>query len=117
MWTWLWPILLDMLGTSVRYALFGLSQWLVEHHMATHAQGEAFVNGAVAHLGIITPAVIAVGWSAARNIWNRRAVLTALWMHKGSTEDDLKAQLKTGVTPTVQTPPDTIPGVPKGPTV
>lgn len=105
-------LLLSIAETYARYLMIGLSLWLQAHHVATTDQTDQLTVYVAKHIGIWGPAVGALAWGAARNVWNRRAQLTALWMPHGSTEQDLRDQLKTGVTPTVLTPSDTVPGVP-----
>lgn len=105
-------LLLDILGTWLRAAAIALSAYLVEHHIVTSGQGDQLSMELARHLALILPAVLALAWGTMKNVWQKRAVLTALMMPSCSTENDLKATIKTGATPSVRTPSDTVPGIP-----
>jgi hypothetical protein len=60
----------------------------------------------------LATAIVALAWSYWKNHTNRVAVVTALAMPQGSTENDLKAQIVTKATPSVLTPVNTPPEIP-----
>lgn len=105
-------VIIDIAGTYLRYLMVGIGAWLVSRHVGTAEQMNTLTTEMLHYLELGAPIIVALLWGAAKNIWNKQAVLTALMMPKGSTEDDLKYQIKTGIVPTVTTPSDTAPGVP-----
>ncbi len=104
-------LLIEIAQTYLRYLMIGIGTWLVSRHVATADQAERLTTQLVEHLAIAAPLVIAVAWGTFKNVLNKRKVLTAL-LPNVTTENDLKAQLATGITPVISTPPDTRPGVP-----
>lgn len=104
-------LLLDILGTWIRAGAIALSAYLVQRHLVTSQQGDRLSMELVTHLLLIAPAALGLLWGTMKSIWQRRAVLVAL-MPGIHTFDDVQAQLKTGIAPTVHTPTDTRPGVP-----
>ena len=96
------PILQAALGSILRYGLMILATFLVKHGVWTASAAERYVEAAVV-------ALLALGWSWWKIHGNRIKVLTALTMPQGSTENDLKEQVKTGEVPSVMTPTNAVP--------
>ncbi len=84
---------------------------LIERHWISEELGQRLKNEALVHAVILAPLIAAAVLSAWKNVYQRKSILTAL-MPGIDTEDKLKAQMKSGVTPTLKTPSDTVPGVP-----
>lgn len=103
-------ILMSIAETYLRFLMIGVSAYLIGHHVATADQTDKLTNELTRHISYALPIILSCIWGAMRNIWNRRAQLTAMlpWI---KTENQLKAQLATGITPTIRTPPNTTPGV------
>ncbi len=102
------PILQEAIGSLLRWAFAFVAGWLVQHGIWTQSAASTYV--AAAALGVVS-----IGWSLWQKYESRIILLTALTMTAGTTENGVKAQVASGVMlPTVLTPPDTIPGVPKG---
>ncbi len=100
------PLFQQAIGSLLRYGLIGLSAYLVKHGIWSDSLAERFVEAAV-------PALVAIAWSFYQKYRARVEKLTALMLPPGSTENDLKAHIKSGEpTPAVTTPPNTAPGVP-----
>lgn len=79
--------------------------FLVKKGIWTGAAAEGYVEAAVV-------ALLAFGWTVWNHYKNRIKFLTAL-MPGPQTEDEVNAHIKSGApTPTISTPPNTIPGVP-----
>ncbi len=107
------PITLDIIGVLARWALTALSAWLVQHHVITTEQGETFVTACVHNILAAAPGVIALAWGLWAKYHGRIKLLVAA-SEANMTEDEIKAVIKSGaVTPTVKTPANTVPGVPK----
>ncbi len=108
-------MLKDISMVVARWALTALGVWLVHQHFITSDQQEPFVIAAVHDVTLALPAVGGLVLGICAKIRSRRKFLTALTMEPGATENDVKDKLKSGdPTPTVFTPPNTTPGVPKG---
>jgi hypothetical protein len=88
-----------------------LSGYLVAHHYLPEDQMDGFTMDLAKHLILWAPFAAAIAVAAWKNLQGKKAYLTGLmpWI---DTEDKLKAQMKTGVTPALHTPSDTVPGVP-----
>ena len=98
------------LGAIIRWFLAWLSGYLVTAGIWKGEDAEKYV--AAATLGIL-----ALGWSLWQKYKSRSKFLTALMLPPGSTENDVKAHIASGAaTPTVTTPSDTSPEIPKPPT-
>ncbi len=102
------PILSAALGSIIRAALAGLAGYLVKAGIWTASDSATYVTAATLFL-------LAGGWSLYEKYRSRSKVLTALMMPALSTEDELKERIKTGVTPSILTPSNTIPGIPLPP--
>jgi hypothetical protein len=101
------PILQEAVGSILRYGLMILATVLVKHGIWTASAAEGYVEAAVS-------ALLALAWSYRKIISARVKLLTALMMPVGATENDVNAKIKSGAaTPTVLTPANTVPGVPK----
>ncbi len=100
------PILQSALLSLVRWALAIAAGFLVKAGIWDASDAETYVAaGALA--------LLALGWSLWLKYRDRVKLLTALTMTPGATENDVIAHIASGApTPTVSTPPNTIPGVP-----
>lgn len=100
------PILSAALGSMLRFLLVGVASWLVSHGIWSDAEAKQYIEAGVLFL-------LAVIWSLWTHYRTRIKFLTAL-MPGPKTESEVKEHIKSGEpTPSVNTPPDTIPGVPK----
>jgi hypothetical protein len=107
-------ILLQIAMALVQVGAAFLGGVLVAHHVITTTQESTFVASLITHAALALPVLGAL----ALTLWNkyagRRKFMTALAMPKGATEDDVTAKIAIGsVTPSILTPSNTIPGVPK----
>lgn len=108
------PLISALIASTIRKLLTLLAGVLIAHNIATASQAEGLVQLGVDWGLAILPLAISAFWSYANEKGWRVKFLTALWLPEGSTENDVKEIIKSGaVTPTVTTPPDTIPGIPK----
>lgn len=103
------PILKEAIGSILRKLLTGWAVWLVAKGYWTDAEVSTYVEAAIVFL-----------FSLALTVWkiygDRVWKMVALTMPVGATENDVKAKIKSGdPIPTITTPPNTIPGVPKLP--
>lgn len=99
------PILQAALTSIVRWLLAVGAGYLVKAKVWSDSDATTYVTaGALA--------IITIGWSLWEKYRERSKLLTALMMPALSTEDELKARVKTGVTPSILTPSNTIPGIP-----
>jgi hypothetical protein len=111
------PMVWDFLGVIVRWALTAAGAWLVGHHVLTASQSETYVTAFAHDLVIALPAIGGLAWGLWTRYHGRVKFLTAL-MPGVHTENQVNAILKSGApTPTVTTPPNTVPGVPLPPTL
>ena len=100
------PILQSALSSILRYGLMILATFLVKNGVWTQNEAVQYVQA-----GIV--AILALGWSWWQISSTRKKLMTALTMPPGTTENDVKAVIKSGApTPTIFTPPNTVPGVP-----
>ncbi len=100
------PLVQAALGSILRWALAIGAGYLVRVGIWTSSEAQTYVTaGALA--------ILALGFSFWVKYKDRVKILTALTMPADSTENDLKAKVSIAVTPSVLTPPDTAPGVPK----
>lgn len=100
------PILQSALGSILRWALAIAAGYLVK-------AGIWDANDAETYVATAALALLALGWSWWQKYHDRIKLLTALTMKPGATENDVIAHIASGApTPTVSTPPNTIPGVP-----
>ena len=107
------PMLKNLLGSLLRKALTALSVYLTTKRALTAEEGQTFVDMALPYLLDQIPLLISAGWSYLNQHGWRKMLLTALTQEPGTTEDEVKAIIKSGtVTPTVTTPSNTVPGVP-----
>lgn len=108
------PVLLDLLTALAKWGVTVFFTWLTAKHVITAPEGDRFATAIISHLAMW----IAMGSPLAWIIWGkikaRQKLMMALSMPEGSTENEVKAAIKAGEpTPTVWTPPNTIPGVPE----
>ena len=108
------PMVIEFLGVLLRWALTSVGGYLVAHHILTAEQSEQF-SSAFAHNAILAlPAVAALALGLWSKYKGRIKFLTALSIHQPATENDVNAKISRGdATPSVLTPPNTVPGVPK----
>ena len=101
------PLVQQAIGSILRWALTFVAGCLVNRGIWTGAEAEVYV-------GSLSIAIVTLGWSFWIHYRSRVRLLTALTMPPGTTENDVKAVIKSGAaTPTVTTPPDTVPGIPR----
>jgi hypothetical protein len=100
------PLWQSAILSILRWGLTLLAGGLVHKGVWTAPEASTYVEAAA--LGLLT-----LAWSQ-RNVWMTRVrFLVALMLPHGSTESEVVATIKSGaVTPSVLTPPDTVPGVP-----
>ncbi len=101
------PMLVDALGSILRWGLMILASELVHHGIWTSTDAERYV-------GAFSMFLLTLGWSLWARYRARQVLVTALSAAK-MTESQAKSEVVSAMpTPTVTTPADTIPGVPKG---
>ena len=101
------PMLQAALGSIIRAVLMAGAVRLVDRGVWTQGDAASYVSAA-------TLAILSLAWSQRVVFQNRVRFLVALMLPHGATENEVTAVIKSGaVTPSVTTPPDTIPGVPK----
>lgn len=101
------PIAQEAIGSILRWGLAIVAGYLVKQGIWTDAAATTYVMAA-------SLALLSVGWSLWQKYHDRVKLLTALTMPAGTTENQVIAKVASGaVTPTVTTPPDSVPGVPK----
>jgi hypothetical protein len=106
------PLITAIIGSWVRAALVAVSAALIQHHVVTSAQGESLVGMLFTQTMNALPGLVALAWS----YWQKRAArvkfLTAL-MPGPKTENEVLAHIDSHLpTPALDTPPNTVPGVP-----
>ena len=94
-----------IVGSILRSVIVAAAGWLTAHGMLPTGTVTDWVEAVLLVL-------LGVGWSLYEKYTARVALLTALTLRPGATENDLKAKVALGVTPSILTPPDTTPGVP-----
>lgn len=101
------PMLQEALVLFFKWALAFGAGWFINHGIWTNAQATIYVAGA--SIGIVSYL-----WLLWGKYKSRMKFLMALTMPPGTTEDEVKAAIQNGASvPTVTTPPNTVPGVPK----
>ena len=101
------PMLQEALASIARWALALLAGYLVKHGIWTAGDASSYV--AAGALGIV-----ALGWSIWQKYGARLKLVTALTMPAGTSESAVIQKIASGVpVPTVSTPSNTVPGVPK----
>ena len=99
------PLVIDLLGSLLRWALNGLGMWLVARRVWTEGQASAFANaGAAALVPIVLGCALSLGsllWSQIKSYTKRLKLVTALALPAGMTELDVEHAIKS---PTIQTP-------------
>lgn len=107
------PLLLEFLGVLIRSALQQIGGYLVAYHWLTGSQSETYVTAFTHDIVLALPAIGGTVWGLWTRYHTRKKFMTAL-MPGVHTEDQVKAIMKSGEpTPTVLTPSNTVPGVPK----
>ncbi len=108
------PMVVEFIGVLFRWALTTAGSYLVAHHILSAQQSEQFVSAFAHDAMLAAPAIAALGWGLWVRYRGRVKFLTALSIHQPATENDVKAKISRGdATPSVMTPPNTVPGVPK----
>jgi hypothetical protein len=108
------PLVKSLIASTVRKILTGIAGALVLKKLMTSDEAEGWIQWAIDWAVAMLPLAISSFWSYANEKGWRIKFLTALTQPVGTTENDVKEIIKSGaVTPTVTTPPDTIPGIPK----
>jgi hypothetical protein len=106
------PLIFEFLGVVLRSGLTAVGGYLVAHHVLTGSQSETYVTAFSHDLVVGLPAIGGLAWGLWTRYHTRVKLLTAL-MPGVTTENQVNAILKSGApTPTVSTPPNTVPGVP-----
>jgi hypothetical protein len=100
------PIILQSaIGSILRWALMLGVAFLVKRGIWTSSEAGGYVEAGVV-------ALLALGWALWNQYKSRVKFLTAL-MPGPKTEDDVVAHIASGATtPSILTPPNTVPGVP-----
>ena len=97
------PILQEALGSLLRWTLMLGAAYIVKKGIWTEGDATKYVEAGVV-------ALLTLGWSLWEKYKSRIKLLTALTMPIGSTENDLKAAVSTGIDiPALSTPTDVIP--------
>lgn len=107
------PILAQILMALAQTALAGIGGYLVAHHIITASQADSLTKDLLGHVALALPLVAGLGLTLWNKYLGRRKLLVALQpgVH---TEDQVNQILKSGApTPTITTPSNTSPGVPK----
>lgn len=105
-------ILSQILIALAQTAIAFLGGILVEHHIISGAQEQTLIAWTVNHVILAAPVLGALAIGLWQKYIGRKKLLIALQpgVH---TENDVNAILKSGApTPTILTPPSTVPGVP-----
>lgn len=103
-------LLLPIIGSFVRWGLAILGGFLMAKGVWTPEQADKFIPALASGLSL---AIVAIGLSIWAKYKDRVSFLAALASPSGTTENGVKALIKSGApTPTITTPPDTVPGVP-----
>lgn len=84
------PLLMEALGSIVRWLLAGAAGWLVQHGIWTSAQSQTYVMAAAL-------AVLSLGWSLWQKYKSRVHFLTALQAPAGTSEDAVKTKVAQGL--------------------
>ena len=88
------PLVVDLLGSLLRWALNGVGVWLVSKGAWTEGQAAAFAAGG-------SMALLSLGWSLWKSYGKRLKLVTALALPAGMTELDVEHAIKS---PLIQTP-------------
>lgn len=91
------PIVLEILGVVLRFAMTSLSGYLVTHHILTADQGDKFTDAIVAHALLWAPGGLALAWALVVRYRGRIKFLTALESRQGISEAEVKATIKNGM--------------------
>lgn len=106
------PIYTDILEAVARWAISLIVTVLVTHHVIAADQSASLTADLLHKVALYSPTLIPLAWAVWKIVKARVKFLTAL-MPDVHTEDDVNAILKSGgPTPTILTPPSTVPGVP-----
>lgn len=107
------PVLLDTVTILAKWGLSLLTTYLVSHHIATAPEADRFSQTILAHLALWVPAAMSLALMLWGKLRARKQLVTALSMPVGSTENDVKAKIASGVpTPALSTPANSVPGIP-----
>lgn len=108
------PMVTEFLGVLVRWAVTSAMAYLVAHHVLTADQGATFGADFIHRALLSLPLLATLAWGLWSKYHGRLKFMAALSMPTCATENDVLAKIALGQpTPSVMTPPNTIPGVPK----
>lgn len=108
------PMITEFIGVLVRWAITTAIAYLVSQHILTEDQGATFAADFTHKALISLPLLAPLAWGLWVKYRGRVKLMTALSMPANSTENDVKTKIALGQpTPSVLTPPNTVPGVPK----
>lgn len=97
-------------GSIIRHLLSMVGGVLVAHGYVTQTGASAYTEELV---GVTINGAVLV-WANRTDYWQRAKMLIALMLPKGSTENDVIAHIaEQQPIPSILTPPNTTPGVPK----
>jgi hypothetical protein len=106
------PVFVEFLGVLFRWLLTSAGTYLVTHHILTAAQSESYAT-AFAHDAILGLPMLG---GLALGLWARyksRVKFLVLASEAKLTEHGVNLMVKSGApTPSIFTPPSTVPGVP-----
>ncbi len=107
------PITLDFFNVIARWGLTLLFGYLVQHHVITAEQSETYVV-AFAHKTVLYGLTLIPLIMGLCGKWRSRRKLLVATMKAGMSENEIKDVIRSGdPVPTVRTPANTVPGVPK----
>ena len=106
------PMVYEFLGVVARWLLTSIGGYLVAHHILNADQSERYVTAFAHDIAFGLPMIGGLLWGLWTRYHGRIKLLTAL-SNGPMSENEVKAIIASGqVTPTITTPPSTIPGVP-----
>ena len=109
----MYPILMQILMALAQTGIAALGGALVAHHIITGDQEQTLTASLLTHVALALPVALALALTLWQKYKGRVKLLIALQpgVH---TEEQVDAIVKSGaVTPTILTPANTVPGVPK----
>lgn len=87
------PLLLEALGSIVRFLLAGLMGYLVGHGVFTQTQADSYT---AALAGAIAAGILSLGWSLWQKYSSRIKLLTALSLPAGSSIEQVQQKVDSG---------------------
>lgn len=108
------PMITEFLAVVARWAITSAMAYLVTKHVITPDQADSFASDFGRHAVYLIALFAPLAWGLWAKYRSRLKFMAALSMPEKSTENDVNAKLKLGQrVPSVLTPVDTVPGVPK----